>query len=123
MRERTEKLPTLDTSCPLVNSEQQQLMLQFRWEQDFICLQSHQFFHTEGPARNWKGLDKLKTDELAAVFPKAHSNVVLVLKDREISQAVDLQHRLNRDLPPNRFDLLIDTTSQTPFSQWCDQAL
>ena len=98
-------------------------MLQFRWDKDFTCLQSCQFFDTEGHAQNWQGLDKLGIDELSTVFPKESSNVVLVLKDTEISQCIELQHRLNRDLPPNRLDMLVEVTTQTPFSQWCDQVL
>ena len=65
-------------------------MLQFHWEQDFIALQSHHFFSTEGPARSWKYLDELSVDELAAIFPKVGSNVILILKDTELSQAVAL---------------------------------
>ena len=99
MRERMAKLPTPKASTPLHTAEQQQLMLQFRWDTDFTCLQSCQFFDTEGHAQNWQGLDKLGIDELSTVFPKESSNVVLVLKDTEISQCIESQHRLNRDLP------------------------
>ena len=123
MRERMAKLPTPKASTPLHTAEQQQLMLQFRWDKDFTCLQSCQFFDTEGHAQNWQGLDKLGIDELSTVFPKESSNVVLVLKDTEISQCIQLQHRLNRDLPPNRLDMLVAVTTQVAFSQWCDQTL
>ena len=70
MRERMAKLPTPKASTPLHTAEQQQLMLQFRWDKDFTCLQSSQFFNTEGHAQNWQGLDKLGIDELSTVFPK-----------------------------------------------------
>ena len=123
MRERMAKLPTPKASTPLHTAEQQQLMLRFRWDKDFTCLQSCQFFKTEGHAQNWQGLDKLGIDELSTVLPKESSNVVLVLKDTEISQCIELQHRLNRDLPPNRLDMLVAVTTQVPFSQWCDQTL
>ena len=38
MRERMAKLPTPKVSTPLHTAEQQQLMLQFRWDKDFTCL-------------------------------------------------------------------------------------
>ena len=88
MRERMAKLRTPKASTPLHTAEQQQLMLRFRWDKDFTCLQSCQFFKTEGHAQNWQGLDKLGIDELSTVLPKESSNVVLVLKDTEISQCI-----------------------------------
>ena len=123
MHDKMKDLPTPETDRLLLDTEQQQLMLQFHLEQDFIALQSHTYFSTEGPGRSWKNLDKLSKDEFCAIFPKVRSNVILVLKDTKMPQAITLQHRLNNDVLPNTMDFLIELTTQTPFNQWCDQNL
>ena len=108
---------------PLMDSEQQLLMMQFNWLQDFVVLQAAAAFSTDGSPKSWKGLTDFSDDDLSQHFPNSHTNFLLVTRDTELTSCVKTANFLYTRLRPKRIDILVDLTHQHNFPQWCDAQL
>ena len=107
---------------PLIDSEQQLLMMQFNWLQDFVVLQATAAFSTDGSPKSWKGLTNFIDDDVSQHFPNSHTNFLLE-RDTEVTSCVKTANFLYTRLRPKHIDFLVDLTHQHNFPQWCDTQL
>ena len=113
-----------DEEDPLHTDEQTQLMLHFGWDQTRpTVLQSSVRFTTEGKPQSWKGLDQIPADLLPSVLPSNELNLLISLKDSEISQFSKIfSSKLHSYGPLKQVDFLIELPNQSfSFQQWSEK--
>ena len=123
IREKQKSVLKPADAHPLADDEQQQLMLQFSWEDFDAVLQSSTLISQDITPTSWTGLGKVDPDGLKALFPNPDISLLMVMKHDELPLLSEVckSSGLLTYLNPHRPNLLMEIPEDTNISKLADE--